>query len=78
MEQLILKLPNLKRIFQVDFDASVTMLGGVLNQKSQPIACFSKKLDEAMNTTNKKNSLYSQIIMHCNLSTARINETKSI
>jgi len=54
--QLVLELPDFKKVFQVDCDANGVAIGVVLSQEGKPIAFFSEKL----NTTKKKYFVYDQ------------------
>ncbi len=46
MKALVLKLPNFDKDFEIHFDASNFIIGGVLMQKERPMAFESKKLSE--------------------------------
>ena len=43
----ILQVPNFEKTFELDIDASIHGIGGVLSQESKPIAFFSEKLNGA-------------------------------
>ena len=55
-KQPILAIPNFNEVFQVDYDASGTMIGVVVSQEGRPIAYFSEKLNDA----KRKYSVYDQ------------------
>lgn len=55
-EQPILALPKLNKVFQVDCDASGSVVGAILSQDGKPIASFREKLNDA----KKKYSIYDQ------------------
>ena len=46
-EQPILALLNFNKVFQVDYDASGTAIGFIMNQEGRPIAYFSEKFNDA-------------------------------
>jgi hypothetical protein len=43
----ILQVPNFEKVFELDTDASIIGIGGVLSQAGKPIAFFSEKLNGA-------------------------------
>ena len=43
----ILQAPNFEKIFELDCDASVVGIRGVLSQEGKPMAYFSEKLNSA-------------------------------
>jgi hypothetical protein len=49
IEQLVLELLYISKVFQVDCDASNLVIGVVLSQDGRPVALFSEKLNEAKN-----------------------------
>ena len=46
-EASVMRLPDLTKPFEVEFDASGTSIGGILSQERHPIAYFIKKLNDA-------------------------------
>lgn len=55
-EKLVLEIPNLSKVFQVDCDASSSTIEEVLSQEEIPITFFSEKLNES----KKKYFVYDQ------------------
>ena len=60
IEKPILSLPSLDKVFQVETDASGTIIRVVMSQEQIPVAYFSKKLNE-----EKKVFLISQGVICC-------------
>jgi RNase H-fold protein (predicted Holliday junction resolvase) len=56
IEQLVLALPNFKKVFQVDCDASGNAIGVVLSQEGRHVSYFSENLNNA----KKKYFFYDQ------------------
>jgi hypothetical protein len=55
-EKLVLSLPNFGKVFQVDCDANITMIGAILTQEDKSISLFREKL----NVIENKYSMYDQ------------------
>jgi hypothetical protein len=47
-EQSVLVLPNLKKVLQVDRDASGSSIREILSQEGRPVTFFSEKLNDAI------------------------------
>ena len=54
--QTILVLLDFNKVFQVDYDASVTTIGAILSQEGRHVAYFSEKL----NYSKRKYYVYDQ------------------
>jgi hypothetical protein len=55
-DKLVLSLPNFGKVFEVDCDANITMIGSMLTQEDKPISFFNEKL----NVLENKYSMYDQ------------------
>jgi hypothetical protein len=55
-EKLVLSLPNFGKVFQVDCDANITMIGEMLTEEGKTISFFNEKL----NVVENKYSMYDQ------------------
>ena len=47
IEQSILVVLDFNKVFQVDYDASATIIGAILSQDGRLVAYFSEKLNDA-------------------------------
>jgi len=64
--EVLLSYPNFDNLFEIHMDASTTQLGAVIDQKSRPIALYSRKLNPTQTryTTTKHKLLSKGDIMH--------------